>query len=419
MVLTLFCPYCRPASGLHSCLAVHRGKQKAKGHRLCKVQLTLAPEQDAGGRTWDRAPRQATLQNRETSAPLNRADRNAKRLNGPHRPGHPLGHWALRSEWLYRRVLLLPLPAALPWQGGVGGYHHHYIGEAVEWRPLLLYANPLGHRVRHENFSIKVPSHVTIGCNNEADRLAKIGLHAHPLYPCQQTPLQEATVAITPPPPLKRARTTARENAPQAHRSAAKSVRAVRVGQTPPSEYSVGAAGGGWLERFWSRVPEDGHGWSAHGRRHRWTANDAAPTAPEVFGQRRLPPSGQRLRCVRGHGAPIAHPLRVRTEGIGRVPMRIVSAGTQGKGGGERGGDESDAMDAAPAAVWRRPAQPGRGGRIRCVRWNRLQALRHQTPDTSASTPRLLRGCGLPLGLFPPATPPAQRSWIRFAAPGA
>ena len=40
-------------------------------------------------------------------------------------------------------------------------------------------------------------------------------------------------------------------------------------------------------------------------------------------------------------------------------------------------------MDASPTEVWRRPAQPGRGGRIRCVRWNRLQALRHQTPDTS------------------------------------
>ena len=63
--------------------------------------------------------------------------------------------------------------------------------------------------------------------------------------------------------------------------------------------------------------------------------------------------------------------------------MRIVSAGTQGKGGGERGGDESDAMDAAPTAVWRRPAQPGRGGRIRCVRWNWLQALRHQTPPVA------------------------------------
>ena len=62
-------------------------------------------------------------------------------------------------------------------------------------------------REGHENFSIKLPSHITIGCNNEADRLAKIGLHAHPLYRCHQTPLQEATVAITPPPPLKRART--------------------------------------------------------------------------------------------------------------------------------------------------------------------------------------------------------------------
>ena len=41
-------------------------------------------------------------------------------------------------------------------------------------------------------------------------------------------------------------------------------------------------------------------------------------------------------------------------------------------------------MDASPAAVWRRPAQPGRGSRIRCVRWNRFQALRHQTPDTTS-----------------------------------
>ena len=40
--------------------------------------------------------------------------------------------------------------------------------------------------------------------------------------------------------------------------------------------------------------------------------------------------------------------------------MRIVSAGTQGKGGGERGGDESDAMDAAPTAVW--DVQPSLAG---------------------------------------------------------
>ena len=30
----------------------------------------------------------------------------------------------------------------LPLVGGVGGYNHHDIGEEVEWRPPLLYANP-------------------------------------------------------------------------------------------------------------------------------------------------------------------------------------------------------------------------------------------------------------------------------------
>ena len=35
-----------------------------------------------------------------------------------------------------------------PPRKGVGGYNHHDIGEEViEWRPPLLYANPLGHRV--------------------------------------------------------------------------------------------------------------------------------------------------------------------------------------------------------------------------------------------------------------------------------
>ena len=34
-----------------------------------------------------------------------------------------------------------------PRAGCVGGYNHHCIGEEVEWRSLLLYANPLGHRV--------------------------------------------------------------------------------------------------------------------------------------------------------------------------------------------------------------------------------------------------------------------------------
>ena len=35
-----------------------------------------------------------------------------------------------------------PAPA-----GVVGSYNHHDIGEEVDWRPPLLYANPLGHRV--------------------------------------------------------------------------------------------------------------------------------------------------------------------------------------------------------------------------------------------------------------------------------
>ena len=41
----------------------------------------------------------------------------------------------------YAQPITPPPPA-----GGVGGYNHHDI--EVEWRPPLLYANPLGHRVR-------------------------------------------------------------------------------------------------------------------------------------------------------------------------------------------------------------------------------------------------------------------------------
>ena len=110
------------------------------------------------------------------------------------------------------------------------------------------------------------------------------------------------------------------------------------------------------------------------------------------------------------------------TEGIGRVPMRIVSAGTQGKGGGGRGGDESDAMDAAPTAVWRRPAQPGPGGRIRCVRWNRLQALRHQTPNTpppaSEPTPWAGSGGAPPIRRSPRAKSPSRGDRAREQGPG-
>ena len=40
-----------------------------------------------------------------------------------------------------------PPPPPPPVQGLLGGYDHDCIGEQVEWRPLLLYANPLGHEV--------------------------------------------------------------------------------------------------------------------------------------------------------------------------------------------------------------------------------------------------------------------------------
>ena len=36
-----------------------------------------------------------------------------------------------------------PPPSAV----AVGDYNHYDTGEEVEWRPPLLYANPLGHRV--------------------------------------------------------------------------------------------------------------------------------------------------------------------------------------------------------------------------------------------------------------------------------
>ena len=39
------------------------------------------------------------------------------------------------------------MPPPPPPVGGVGGYNHYDIGEEAEWRPPLLYANPLGHRV--------------------------------------------------------------------------------------------------------------------------------------------------------------------------------------------------------------------------------------------------------------------------------
>ena len=48
----------------------------------------------------------------------------------------------------YLCILILVLYAQrLPAARGLGGDHHHDIGEEVEWRLRLRYANPLGHRV--------------------------------------------------------------------------------------------------------------------------------------------------------------------------------------------------------------------------------------------------------------------------------
>ena len=47
-------------------------------------------------------------------------------------------------------------PPAPPSAGGVGSYNHLDIGEEVEWRPPLLYANPLGHRLPAALFIARV-----------------------------------------------------------------------------------------------------------------------------------------------------------------------------------------------------------------------------------------------------------------------
>ena len=70
-----------------------------------------------------------------------------------------------------------------------------------------------------------------------------------------------------------------------------------------------------------------------------------------------------------------------------------------GGGGGQREGDKSDV---APAAVWRHSAQPGRGSCIRCVRWNWLRALKHQTPNLERAAQQQLPGfCGSPFMVAP------------------
>ena len=45
---------------------------------------------------------------------------------------------------------------------------------------------------------------MTVEGNNEADRLAAVGLHSHPLNPYNPTPHKETAQYCTPPPPPKR-----------------------------------------------------------------------------------------------------------------------------------------------------------------------------------------------------------------------
>ena len=61
-----------------------------------------------------------------------------------HRLGHPVGHPLWCGPCRGGLFLFNPPPPAA---GVVGSYNRHDIGEEVEWRPPLLYANPLGHSV--------------------------------------------------------------------------------------------------------------------------------------------------------------------------------------------------------------------------------------------------------------------------------
>ena len=60
---------------------------------------------------------------------------------------HKWAPYEAPSSVLGRTEENLSMPPPPHPAGGVGGYNHHYIGDEVEWRPPLLYANPLGHHV--------------------------------------------------------------------------------------------------------------------------------------------------------------------------------------------------------------------------------------------------------------------------------
>ena len=107
----------------------------------------------------------------------------------PTRPTH--GKVAICSDSEY--VLLGVRGAAKAWVGSCGP-----VSNVPIWEEVLLELD----RNERELVWIKVPSHVTVEGNNEADRLASVGLHSHPLYPFNPTPHKnEATQFGTPPPP--------------------------------------------------------------------------------------------------------------------------------------------------------------------------------------------------------------------------
>ena len=64
------------------------------------------------------------------------------------RLGYPVG--TLFGAGCAKEVL--PSTPPPPPAGDVGGSKHHGIGEEEEWRPLLSYANPLGHRIPATSF---------------------------------------------------------------------------------------------------------------------------------------------------------------------------------------------------------------------------------------------------------------------------
>ena len=88
----------------------------------------------------------------------------------------PLGTlWGTLSASHAKGVSLLSTPP--PPQGGVGGYNHRGIGEEVEWRPLLLFANPLGHRVPATLFIARFMRNDMSGDHYEM--INKVALGAH------------------------------------------------------------------------------------------------------------------------------------------------------------------------------------------------------------------------------------------------